>query len=282
MNDAALRTFIAIAEEGSLVRASERLNVTQSTVTARLRTLEAELGQALFTRGKSGARLTAAGARFRRYAEAMTSLWGQARQDIGLPAEVTGVCNIACHPDLWDGFGAPAADLIRTAGAAVAAWPCDAGELDGWLSSGLADFALSHQPSARESVTSRNLGEEPILLYSTDPDAPLRFDPGYVFVDNGEAFGRAHHAAYADADTARLSFGAPRWALAHLGKHGGSAYLPRSVAAQSAVPLHQIENAPAFGRAVFLVTLDRAASAWPWLEDVAETLQVAALQAAPR
>ena len=55
MNDAALCTFIAIADTGSLVRASERLNVTQSTVTARLKTLEEELGQTLFTRGKAGA-----------------------------------------------------------------------------------------------------------------------------------------------------------------------------------------------------------------------------------
>ncbi|MEL7465486.1 MAG: LysR family transcriptional regulator [Pseudomonadota bacterium] len=282
MNDAALRTFIAIAEEGSLVRASERLNVTQSTVTARLQTLEAELGQPLFTRGKSGARLTAAGARFRRYAEAMTSLWGQARQDVGLPEGVTGVCNIASHPDLWNGFGAPAAEAIRKAGCAVAAWPCDARELDGWLGSGLADFALAHQPSGREGVSNRSLGAEPILLYSTDANAPLRFDPKYVFVDNGEAFGRAHHAAYADADTARLSFGSAHWALAHLEANGGSAYLPRSVAAASRRVLFEVRDAPAFSRAVFLVTLDRVAATWPWLEKVAEALTMEGLQAAPR
>lgn len=279
MNDAALRTFLAIAETGSLVRASERLNVTQSTVTARLKALEAELGQPLFTRGKSGARLTAAGARFRRYAEAMTSLWGQARQDVGLPAGVRGVCNIACLPDLWDGYGERAAALIRAAGAAVAAWPCAGGDIEQWLGSGLADFALAHQPAAREGVTSRALGVEPIRLYSTDPESPVRFDPGYVFVDNGEAFGRAHHAAYADADTARLSFGAPRWALDHLLANGGSAYLPASLAAKAGDALHEKPEAPTFGRPVFVITADRAAAAWPWLDAVVAAL---AGQAAPR
>ena len=279
MNDAALRTFLAIAETGSLMRASERLNVTQSTITARLKTLEAELGQPLFTRGRSGARLTAAGARFHRYAEAMTSLWGQARQDVGLPEGVKGVCNIACPPELWEGYGATAAAMIREAGAAVAAWPCPAGEIEEWLGSGLADFALAHRPSSREGVSNRPLGEEPIRLYSTDPESPVRFDPGYVFVDNGEAFGRAHHAEYADADTARLSFGSPRWALDHLMKSGGSAYLPAALAAMAGDALHEKAGAPAFSRPVFLITADRAPAGWPWLGGVAAAL---AVQAAPR
>ena len=57
MHLAALQTFLAIVETGSLVRASQRLNVTQSTVTARLKGLEAELGQTLLYRQKSGAQI---------------------------------------------------------------------------------------------------------------------------------------------------------------------------------------------------------------------------------
>ena len=53
MNITSLKTFLAIVETGSLVRASEKLHVTQSTVTARLKTLEDELGQILLTRQKS-------------------------------------------------------------------------------------------------------------------------------------------------------------------------------------------------------------------------------------
>ena len=63
MNDAALRTFISIIETGSLVRASQQLHVTQSTVTARLKTLEDEMGQQLLNRHKSGTTLTPAGTR---------------------------------------------------------------------------------------------------------------------------------------------------------------------------------------------------------------------------
>ena len=85
MNLTALQTFLAIVETGSLVRASDRLNVTQSTVTARLKSLEDEIGQILITRQKSGAVMTAAGGRLKRYAETMMDLWRQAQQETSLP-----------------------------------------------------------------------------------------------------------------------------------------------------------------------------------------------------
>ncbi|MFN3211390.1 MAG: LysR family transcriptional regulator, partial [Roseovarius sp.] len=79
MNIAALHTFLAIVDNGSLVRASQVLNVTQSTVTARLHTLEDEIGQQLLNRQKSGTTLTPAGTRLLRYARVMTGLWRQAK-----------------------------------------------------------------------------------------------------------------------------------------------------------------------------------------------------------
>ena len=75
MNITALQTFLAIVDTGSLVRASQVLHVTQSTVTARLKTLEDELGQQLLNRQKSGTTLTPAGTRLLRYARIMTGLW---------------------------------------------------------------------------------------------------------------------------------------------------------------------------------------------------------------
>ena len=88
-----LQTFLAIVRN-SLVRASTAMNVTQSTVTSRLQTLEAELGQTLVLRQKNGATLTAAGIKLRRYAEAMTQLWLQAKQETPLPPGIDAICNI--------------------------------------------------------------------------------------------------------------------------------------------------------------------------------------------
>ena len=80
-----LKTFLAIIETGSLVRASYKLHVTQSTITARLKTLEDSLGQRLVNRTKSGATLTAAGIRLHRYAQTIDELWSQAQQETALP-----------------------------------------------------------------------------------------------------------------------------------------------------------------------------------------------------
>lgn len=56
-----LATFLAVAEEGSFTRASDRLHVVQSAVSAGVRNLERELGAALFERSTHKVRLTEAG-----------------------------------------------------------------------------------------------------------------------------------------------------------------------------------------------------------------------------
>src|SRR3546814_14927552 len=62
------RTFLAVATAGSFVAAAERLHVTQSTVSTRIRTLEQSLGCPLFVRNKAGAAMTDAGRRFQKHA----------------------------------------------------------------------------------------------------------------------------------------------------------------------------------------------------------------------
>ena len=62
MNWDDLRSFLAVAQLGSLRRAAETLGVTQPTIARRLRILEADLGIPLFERDREGHRLTAAGA----------------------------------------------------------------------------------------------------------------------------------------------------------------------------------------------------------------------------
>jgi DNA-binding transcriptional LysR family regulator len=64
-----LSSFLEIARTGNLSRAAEALFVTQPALSARLQTLERELGVALFTRTRRGMRLTETGRAFLPYAE---------------------------------------------------------------------------------------------------------------------------------------------------------------------------------------------------------------------
>ena len=54
------RTFLSVVAAGSFVKASERLFVTQSTVSARIQALEEYLRCQLFVRNKGGTTLTPA------------------------------------------------------------------------------------------------------------------------------------------------------------------------------------------------------------------------------
>jgi len=272
MNLAALQTFLAILETGSLARAATQLHVGQSTVTARLQKLEENIGQTLFHRQKSGVSLTAAGLKFRRYAEAMTNLWQQARQEASMPPGVESVCNLGCDIDLWPDLGRRLTTRLHRdyPANALSAWPGKHEDIDQWLATGVIDIALTHRPVTQEHLSIEELRQEPLLLVSTRADGPMRFDPGYVYVDAGADFGRRHAAAYADAGIARVSFGCATWALDFLLERGGSAYLPESIAAPHCASgqLHRISDAPVFTRTIYLIYNDEVARGWPWRENI--------------
>lgn len=69
-----LRYFWAIANEGSLTRAARRLNVSPSSLSIQLRTLEEQLGQPLFERHGRSLQLTEAGRIALGYADALFKL----------------------------------------------------------------------------------------------------------------------------------------------------------------------------------------------------------------
>ncbi|MCB1988734.1 MAG: LysR family transcriptional regulator, partial [Burkholderiaceae bacterium] len=56
-----LRYFWAVAKEGNLTRAARQLHVAQSAMSAQIKQLEADLGQALFQRSGRSLTLTEAG-----------------------------------------------------------------------------------------------------------------------------------------------------------------------------------------------------------------------------
>ena len=56
-----VRSFLVVATEKSFSTAAERLGCSQSTMSVRIRTLEDQLGQRLFDRGRHNVRVTAAG-----------------------------------------------------------------------------------------------------------------------------------------------------------------------------------------------------------------------------
>lgn len=77
MTRAEIKAFLAVVAYGSISRAAEKLFIRQSTLSGRLRTLEAELKETLFKRGRGirSTELTAFGASFVAIAEKWEQLW---------------------------------------------------------------------------------------------------------------------------------------------------------------------------------------------------------------
>lgn len=66
-----IRVFMTIARSGGITPAQWVLNVSQSTISTQLATLETRLGFKLCERGRSGFRLTEKGERFAKMAESL-------------------------------------------------------------------------------------------------------------------------------------------------------------------------------------------------------------------
>lgn len=255
------RTYLAVTESGSFLRAAERLNVTQSTVSSRIRTLEDQLGQALFVRGKSGAKPTAAGQRFHRHAAALVRVWQYARQDTALPADHRALISVGAQFSLWD------AVVARWLGRMRAAHPDIAVRLDlaandllmRHLGDGLLDMAVVYTPQALAGTTAHQLFEETLILVATPrPDGdPPRVDTlhDFVYVDWGPEFRARFAAAFPDADTPGLYVGVGNLGLDYVLGHGGSGYFPvRLVASHLAGgQLVRVDDAPVFRRPAYVV-----------------------------
>lgn len=99
-----LRVLLAVAEQGNFSEAALKLDVTQSTVSHAIATLEDELGVVLFNRGRHGAQLTPLGERITTYAAQIQTLLeailSEADQEKGLQGGTVRIAtfrSIATH-----------------------------------------------------------------------------------------------------------------------------------------------------------------------------------------
>lgn len=94
-----LKSFITVARCGSFTRAAELLDYAQSSVTAQVQSLEAELGTRLFERLGRRVVLTGDGEKLIKYADQIIKLFAEAREVIS-GSRVSGTLSIGAPESL--------------------------------------------------------------------------------------------------------------------------------------------------------------------------------------
>ncbi|MCB1755636.1 MAG: LysR family transcriptional regulator [Gammaproteobacteria bacterium] len=237
------RTFLAVASAGSFVAASERLHITQSTVSARIKALEEYLGVSLFVRSKSGADMTDAGRRFQKHAAMLVRTVEQARHDLGRPEGFRASIVIGARIGLWDGLLIDWLAEIRHSmpDVSIRAESGFEADLMQGLIDGRIDIGVMYTPQRRPNLELAHLMDEQTVLLSSTTCSSNQAE--YIEVDWGPEFHAQHKASYPDAGGPALSVNIGWLGLQYMLRHGGSGYFPHRLAEDYIADGRMIETA---------------------------------------
>ncbi len=244
------RTFLEIVHTGSFLKAADRLHVTQTTVSARIRTLEEELGRRLFVRHRSGAVLTAAGREFERFAQSFLQVWERARQQLRIPPGRTSVVALGGELSLWNPLlldwlvwmkkNRPEIAIHANVGVPD--------QLIEQLRTGVLDVAVLYAPMLLPGFKVELVEEEELVLVRTPPSAGAGLNPDYVHVDWGPQFAASRGLGPAAFGEPGLMVGLGPLGLNYILRAGGMGYFRKGAVRSylKAGDLELVEGAPQF------------------------------------
>jgi DNA-binding transcriptional LysR family regulator len=222
------RTFLTVVAAGNFIGAADRLHLTQSTVSARIHTLEELLGCRLFVRNKAGTTLTPAGQQFQKHASTLVRTVEQARHDVGIPRGFRAALTVGGRFGLWEQLLLKWLPLMRQQAPdiSIRAEIAFESELMQGLVEGRIDIGVMYTPQSRPGLKVETLMEERLVLVSTDPRAAPEPGPDYIYIDWGPEFYAKHSASYPDYIGPSLTANIGWLGLQHILANGGSGYFP--------------------------------------------------------
>jgi DNA-binding transcriptional LysR family regulator len=250
------RTFLAIAANGSFIEAAKRLHITQSTASARIQNLEADLGIRLFVRNRAGASLTPAGRRFLQHAKTLVLTVEQARHDVGLPSRYRASIRIGGRIALWEGFLPRWVGWMRRVAPDVSVRSEIGFEEDLMrrLIEGTLDIGLMYTPSHASGLVVEHLFDERLVLVSSRCDTQW---PGedYIYVEWGPGFYAKHRESYPDLERPPQVVNIGWLGVQLILANGGSCFLPLRMAQPliDAGHLFKVSSGPEFTLPTYMV-----------------------------
>lgn len=254
-----LRTFVEVYRSRHFGKAADRLYITQSAVSARIRQLESALGCQLLTRERKQVQPTADGERFLRHAESLLKQWERARRDMVESAAGGPPFRIGAVPSIWTARGLNWLQKYRSTenAARVRIESREAEQLMQRLVEGNLDLVLQFHVPRTADIEHRHVGDLKLVLAATQPNLefPAALQENYVELEWGSTFATAQ-AEFMEGMVAAVRMDAANVAIEWLRSNTGSAYLPEPIVAADD-GLYEVANAPHFVREIHAVWLQR-------------------------
>jgi len=250
------RTFLAVVAAGNFSGAAGRLHVTQSTVSARIQTLERQLGAVLLRRGRGGAVLTAAGQRFLRHAKHLVRTTEQARHDVGLPEGYSGSVTLRGRIALWEGFLPRWTEWMRRQVPDVSLRLEIGFEEDimQGLVQGTIDIGLMYTPENRPGLGIEYLFDEQLQLVTSRADGQWQ-DEHYVHIDWGPEFEAQFTTHYPEVEPPALLANIGWLGIRQMLHSGGAGFFPHRLTRDlvESGRLFAVADSPVFPLPAYLV-----------------------------
>jgi DNA-binding transcriptional LysR family regulator len=249
-----IETFLDLCETRSFNRTAERLGVTQSTVSGRIRALERALGCRLFTRSRAGTQITTAGMGFEPHARSLRRGWAEALHAVRDTERVT--LRLAIQHDLAaEDMGGWVRDLQAALQQASFYVETDySAQICADLVAGEMDVGVLFTPRPHPDLHAETVGEVVYRMVSTTAARLCEVDPAsYVRGNFSPVFARSHAALLPVLSGAAIASGQSAIIAAILGNMGGTGYVLAGTAArlESAGAAAPVADAPDIPQTVY-------------------------------
>jgi LysR family transcriptional regulator, flagellar master operon regulator len=228
-----IETFLDLCNTRSFNRTADRLGVTQSTVSGRVKALEKALGHRLFVRSRAGTELTTEGLRFVSHARTLLHDWTEARYAIRDLGNGAVTVRVGIQTDL---VGVHFSELVKDFRTMLpeASFLFEAdysAQMCSDLSTGIEDVAILFTPRFDPNLYFETLGNVVYRMVSTETD---RLDEvrreTYIMPRYSEALPQIHANLLPKLAKASLSIGQNAAMVSLLETMGGTAYVLRDSA----------------------------------------------------
>lgn len=223
-----IETYLDLMETRSFNRTADRLNLTQSTVSHRVKALETLLGRPLFSRNKSGTQPTAAGLRFLDHAKALQHQWHEAARAVETAGAYERSMRIGLQHDLAAHYAGDWLAAVRQElpGTSIYVEIDYSNQMNRDLAAGDLDLAILYTPHFLPDLHYERVGEVHYMMMSNKVTRieDVRAED-YIQANYSPAFERLHRQAYPHLVTAPIASGETTAVLALMSKLGGSAFI---------------------------------------------------------